>query len=290
MMYLISGVIATIISVSGLYFANNYGGEDLFGAISYPTSLDTFTNPSATDKTNSPSHSTQHGNANDAIEALEAKVGIDSSAVTTSHDYKLSNVTGSDKACSLTGTETLTNKTLTSPGITGATATTTTLIGTTTLTTNGNPVSIDFGSDALGDIFYRNSAGDLARLGIGSNGQFLQATSTGPYWVTSSANAPTIASSTSSSLNFTANGTTLYVVSAYGSGVGDGTGGDITVTLKYGGITLDTYVFDNPGSGSDAPFHIMWLGTPAATTSAFTLTKDKGTLDFIRINYQAFSS
>lgn len=51
------------------------------------------------------------------INNLEAKVGIDSSAVTTSHDYKLSNVTGSDKAVSLTGTETLTNKTLTTPVI-----------------------------------------------------------------------------------------------------------------------------------------------------------------------------
>lgn len=34
-------------------------------------------------------HSTQHANANDAIEALEAKLGIDGSAVTTSIDYLL---------------------------------------------------------------------------------------------------------------------------------------------------------------------------------------------------------
>ena len=44
------------------------------------------------------------------INALAAKVGKDSSAVTTSHDYKLSGVTTTDKAVSLTGTETLTNK------------------------------------------------------------------------------------------------------------------------------------------------------------------------------------
>jgi hypothetical protein len=49
------------------------------------------------------------------INALGAKVGIDSSATTTSHDYKLSGVTGTDKAVSKTGTETLTGKTLTSP-------------------------------------------------------------------------------------------------------------------------------------------------------------------------------
>lgn len=58
-------------------------------AINFPTSLDTLTNPSASDFLNSPSHSGQHSNANDILEALEAKVGIDSSAVTTSHDYLL---------------------------------------------------------------------------------------------------------------------------------------------------------------------------------------------------------
>jgi len=82
---------------------------------SFPTSLDSFTDPTATSKTNSPSHSVQHINSNDAIEKLEAKVGANSSAVTTSHDYKLSNVAGSDKVMSLTGTETGTNKTFTTP-------------------------------------------------------------------------------------------------------------------------------------------------------------------------------
>jgi hypothetical protein len=38
---------------------------------------------------NSPSHSAQHANSNDAIEALQAKVGADSSAVTSSLDYKV---------------------------------------------------------------------------------------------------------------------------------------------------------------------------------------------------------
>jgi len=55
----------------------------------FPASLDTLTNPTATDYLNSPSHAGQHANANDILEALEAKVGINSSAVTTSHDYKI---------------------------------------------------------------------------------------------------------------------------------------------------------------------------------------------------------
>ena len=58
----------------------------------FPTSLDSLTNPSGTDSMSSPSHAGQHTDANDAIEALQAKVGADSSAVTTSHDYKIGNL------------------------------------------------------------------------------------------------------------------------------------------------------------------------------------------------------
>jgi hypothetical protein len=58
-------------------------------ATNFPTSLDTLTNPSAADTLDSPPHDEQHADANDAIEALQAKVGVDSSAVTSSHDYKI---------------------------------------------------------------------------------------------------------------------------------------------------------------------------------------------------------
>lgn len=81
-------------------------------ATNFPSSLDVLANPSSGDTLASPSHSGQHTDANDAIEALQAKVGIDGSAVTTSIDYKLNN-TVATKA----GTETLQNKTLTSPVI-----------------------------------------------------------------------------------------------------------------------------------------------------------------------------
>ena len=58
-------------------------------ASNFPASLDTFTNPSSTDAMDSVSvpHATQHSDLNDAVEALQAKVGADSSAVTSSHDY-----------------------------------------------------------------------------------------------------------------------------------------------------------------------------------------------------------
>jgi hypothetical protein len=59
-------------------------------ATNFPTSIDSLTNPASTDSLDTPSHSTQHINSNDAIEAIQAKVGVDNSAVTTSHDYKIS--------------------------------------------------------------------------------------------------------------------------------------------------------------------------------------------------------
>ena len=40
----------------------------------FPTSVDNFTNPTANDSLNLPSHSTQHANANDAIEAVETSL------------------------------------------------------------------------------------------------------------------------------------------------------------------------------------------------------------------------
>jgi hypothetical protein len=58
-------------------------------ATSFPASLDTLTNPTSSDSLSSPSHSAQHANVNDAVEALQAKVGADSSAVTSSLDYKV---------------------------------------------------------------------------------------------------------------------------------------------------------------------------------------------------------
>lgn len=68
--------------------------------INFPTSLDSLTNPAASDPRTAPSHAAQHADANDAIEALEAKVGINSSAVTTSLDYKWSHLTAAQYAAS----------------------------------------------------------------------------------------------------------------------------------------------------------------------------------------------
>lgn len=45
-------------------------------ATNYPTSLDVFTNPGTSSALNSPSHAGQHSDINDAVEALQAKLGV----------------------------------------------------------------------------------------------------------------------------------------------------------------------------------------------------------------------
>lgn len=126
----------------------------------FPTSLDALTNPTGGQSLVAVDHAAQHANANDAIEALEAKMGVNGSAVNTTIDYKLSGVATGDKAVSKTGTETLTNKTLTAP-------------------------IINIGSDATGDMYYRKSDGTFARLAIGTVTQILNVDVSGiPAWIT----------------------------------------------------------------------------------------------------------
>jgi hypothetical protein len=141
-------------------------------ATNFPSSLDSLTNPTSTDALNSPSHADQHANVNDAVEALEAKVGVDGSAVTTSLDYKV------------TASKTVTDKI--DPA--GASANQ-------VLQYNGTkfvPATVSGGIpdtifDAKGDLIAASAPDTAARLPVGTNGQFLaanSATSTGLEWQT----------------------------------------------------------------------------------------------------------
>lgn len=119
----------------------------------YPTTKQSIPNPVSTDLLENADatldHDYQHSTLNDTIEALQDKVGIDGSAVTTTHDYKLSAVTGSEKALtSGTSTQSVTGLTLVTPALT-------------------------LGSDATGDMYYRNSGGVLTRLPAGTDGQII---------------------------------------------------------------------------------------------------------------------
>lgn len=58
----------------------------------FPGGLDSFINPTATNTLNNPSHSGQHDNINDAMLAVQAKVGVNQSSVTTSLDYLVSHL------------------------------------------------------------------------------------------------------------------------------------------------------------------------------------------------------
>jgi hypothetical protein len=52
-------------------------------ASTYPTSLDTFTNPSALSPLTSPSHAQQHSDINDAMEAVQTKLAIGNTVIGT---------------------------------------------------------------------------------------------------------------------------------------------------------------------------------------------------------------
>jgi hypothetical protein len=99
-------------------------------ATNFPTSLDALTNPTSGNTLASPDHAGQHSDANDAIEALQAKVGVNGSAVATSIDNILT-----------------TKANIASPTFTGTVgipmpkfgySTTATAAGTTTLTASSN--------------------------------------------------------------------------------------------------------------------------------------------------------
>ena len=76
-----------------------------FGAVSYPASLDVFENPTAGQSVATVvTHSTQHSNANDALEALEAKIGINVSTPVTDSIFVGTSAGGSQWSTYATGT------------------------------------------------------------------------------------------------------------------------------------------------------------------------------------------
>lgn len=121
----------------------------------FPSGIDSFVDPNATDPLSNPPHHTQHGNANDALVAIETKVGINGSADTNSLDYKITHITGVVSSFNTrTGAVTL------------ASGDVTTALG---FTPFQNPMT------ANGDMIQGGAipAGTPTRLTIGTPGQFL---------------------------------------------------------------------------------------------------------------------
>lgn len=61
-------------------------------ATTFPEELDSFLNPQPTDSVLAVSHAAQHADANDAIAALQAKLGVDNSSDTSSIDFRVTSL------------------------------------------------------------------------------------------------------------------------------------------------------------------------------------------------------
>lgn len=159
---------------------------------SYPGGLDTFA--ALVDNTDSviAAHPNDRG---DSIEQLQIKVGVDSSAVVTSHDYKLTHLPAQVQNWDA-GAYEVRGLTLESDVATG---TAPIAVASTTLVSNLNVEKLNsqvgsyyvnianatIASEAQGDILYRGAAA-WARLGTGTAGQLLKSGGAGanPSWAT----------------------------------------------------------------------------------------------------------
>jgi len=289
-------------------------------AINYPTTLDTLTNPTGNDRVDTVDHAGQHADVNDAVEALEAKVGADSSAVTSSHDYKLSDVVDGDKAVSIDGDETITGdkaftgaNTFSSGGVTttrprvvtsiddtngnelmSVTPTTSAVnqIGVTNAVATEDPLIDAVGGDT--NISLKIKAKGTGKVKIGSaelqmpnvDGTASQVITTNGSGVLSfsSATTPTVGTSSTATLSVTTSGTETIMVWAKASHEGGGSASNAIISLKYNAVTKDTVVSDD-GAAASGSVALQYTEVPAAGTQDITLTTSSGTLANIKIMY-----
>lgn len=164
-------------------------------------------------------------------------------------------------AVTLADSQTLTNKTLTSPTINTPTITTPTI----------SSPTINVGSDAQGDVYYRNSSGVFTRLAPGTNGQYLktQGAAADPIWadITSSTSRYQLTDAATIDINW-ANGAHQYVT----------LGGNRTFTFT-GGVAGGKYILEiiQDGTGSRTvtwPATAKWPGGTAPTLTTTAAAKD----------------
>ncbi len=124
MNFIIAGILGVVLMIGSVVpspydsWLSRTSGK-FFGTTAFPTALDTLTNPSGTDSVATVSHSGQHSNANDAIEALEAKLGTGASTAVSNSLF--------------TGTGSGASGWSTNPTVTGLTLTNLLATGSTTL-------------------------------------------------------------------------------------------------------------------------------------------------------------
>ena len=235
---IITAVVGVAMFVGGLFTNapnNHYDGPNpenriTLGATSFPQNLDSLTNPSGTDSVATVSHSGQHSNANDALEALEAKLGTGASTPVTD-SILVGDGTGTSRyttfatSTRFTATNFLANGSTTLQAFTFTTATGTSATTTNFFATTASSTNLFFTSATGGGI---TSAGNIsATNGTGTfnnilanasttlqNSTFINATGT-------SATTTNFFSTTASSTNvFSATGniTNLTVGSCTGCG------------------------------------------------------------------------
>jgi len=230
-------------------------------ATNFPASLDSLTNPTSSDSLNSPSHSAQHANSNDAIEALQAKVGVDGSAVTTSIDYQLNTGYRYHSTVYFTSSSTFTKASypwlrairvkIVGGGGGGAAATRTS--GSTGRNSRGGGGGGGYAEKWITDIAGL-SASETVTVGAGGAGGVLSSTTSDTPVVGDAGGA-------TSAFGLTGNGGSGGVISNNaGAAGGTASGGDINITGGRGGNSAENIsntepnyaLFQLVGSGGDS--------------------------------------
>lgn len=207
----------------------------------YPSSLASLVNPTASDRLNSPSHSAQHTDENDNIEAIQSFLGTESSTYGITYDLRSPNSNGG---------------------------------GHVQTAVKGGTGQITF---IKGDILVAQSPSVLAKVAVGLNGQILGAdssSSSGIKWVNQA--APKIAVS-AAQYNYTNSDTESSILSQTipGSVLGStnairariyisqyavnfiSTTGNLVLRMKYGVNTIATLTL-TPGQASTV-LNTGWL-------------------------------
>lgn len=146
-------------------------------------------------------------------------------------------------------------------------------------------VTMTLGSDATGDIYYRNSSGFLTRLPIGSNGQVLQVNTLLPSWQAGSSagsvtvGSTTIASGAASNLLYNNAGTlgnatiASFLTANYGISLTGTTNAGLAVSLTNNFTTLNADVaMGSANTYATGPCAILNGGGSCATAGAITGT------------------
>lgn len=207
-------------------------------SISFPTALDNFSNPTASSDLSNPSHSQQHSDLNDAVEALQLKVGITNSTDTNSLDYKIANVVGGGGSGTVTSVSVVTAN-----GVSGSVATATTTPAITLTLGSITPSAVQVSGLTASQILSTDASKNLTSLPV----------ATYPS-LTELAFVKGVTSAIQTQINAKGSGTVTAVSVASANGISGSSSGGATpaLTLALGAITPTT-VNGVTISGSSTP-------------------------------------